>query len=125
MGLNGQLACGEVFANLPKPAEVVSVDGQLVDGNIIGCFGRMCPAKDGIGSSVEDVLGVGTGKIGGEGNIEGMVDDRVADLRRGYGRWTDGLGRELVRVLMRMEALHRHCTQVGPRGHAKGGTHAL
>lgn len=95
-----------------------------MDGDVIGNLGRMRPPEDGIGGSVEDVLGVGTGQVGREGDVEGMVDDGVADLGRGYRRRADAhtdAGSDLV---VWMEALHRH-TQVGSRGHAEGGTHPL
>lgn len=83
---------------------------QLVDGNVIGGFGGVRPPEDGILRRVKDVLGVWAGQVGGEGNVEGMVDDRVTNLRRGDGRYADGLWVDLV---VRMETLHRHA-QVGP-----------
>lgn len=85
------------------------MDGELVDGDIIGCFGRMCPAQDGVGGGMQDVLGVGAGQLGGEGDVEGMVYDGVADLGWSYGGST--LRRHLV---VRMETLHGHATEVGP-----------
>ena len=57
---------------------------------------------------MQDVLGVGAGQLGGEGDVEGMVYDGVADLGWSYGGGT--LRRHLV---VRMETLHGHA-QVGP-----------
>lgn len=121
MGVDGQGTDGDVLAHLPQSGEVVGVDGQLVDGDVIWGLGGVRPPEDCIGSSVEDILGVWAGQVGGEGDVEGMVDDRVADLRRCYGRDTHSLWVDFV---VRMVALHRH-GQIGPRGHAKGGTHPL
>lgn len=109
---------GDVLAQLSETAEVFSVYGQLVDRDVISSLGRVRPPEDGIASSVKDVLGVGTDEVGSEGNVEGVVDDRVADLRRCYGR-NAGLGIDLV--VLRMESLHD--TEIGPR--AKGWTHSL
>lgn len=121
MSIDGHGTVGYVLAQFTQSGEVVGVDGQLVNGDVIGGFGGVCPPEDGVGSRVEDVLGVWAGQIGGEGDVEGMVNDRVANLRRRYGRHAHGLWVDLV---VRMEALHRHA-QVGPGGHSKGGTHPL
>lgn len=95
------------------------MNGELVDRHIIGGFGRVCPAQDGVGGGMQDVLGVGAGQLGCEGDVERVVYDGVADLGWSYGR-----GSLRSHLVVRMETLHGHA-QVGPRRHAKGGTHPL
>lgn len=119
MSLDWQRAVCDFVAHLSQTSEVVGVDGQLVNGDVIGSLGRVRPPQDGIGSSVQDIFGIGASQIGGEGHVEGMVDLGVANLRRRDGR--GALGSDFV---VRMQALHRHA-QVGPRGHAECGTHPL
>ena len=109
VGLDGERAGGDVLAHLPQLGEVVGVNGELVDRDIVGCFGRVCPAQDGVGGGMQDVLGVGSGQLGGEGDVEGMVYDGVDDLGWSYGGGT--LRRHLV---VRMETLHGHAAHVGP-----------
>lgn len=65
------------------------MDVESVDGDIVGGLDGMSPAEDGIGGGVENVLGVGAGEIGGKGDVEGIVDGRLADgeLGCGYRGW--------------------------------------
>lgn len=85
IGIDRHRTHGNVLAHCTKSGKIVGMDWKLVDGDVIGGFGGVRPSEDGIGSRVEDVLGVWAGQIGGEGDIEGMVDDRVANLGRRNG----------------------------------------
>lgn len=75
MSLDLEGAAGDVLADLAEVREVLGVDGQLVDTHVIGSVFGMGPSEDGVGGGMEDVLGVGTGEVGGERNVEGVVDD--------------------------------------------------
>lgn len=119
VSLDGEGAVRDVLACLPQSTQVLGVYREVVDGDVVGGFGRVCPSEDGVGGSVQDVLGVGPCQIGGERDVEGMVDDGVAYLWWSYRG--SALGSDLV---VRMESLHRH-GQIWSRRHAKGGTHPL
>lgn len=87
---------GKVVAEVAKVREVVRVNGQLVDRNIIGGTVGVCPTEDCISRSVQNILGVGTGKVGSKRDVEGVEDGRVHDhasLVEGRGR---GIGGTLV-----------------------------
>lgn len=58
------------------------MDGKVIYGNIVGGVSRMRPAKNGFAGGMEDLLGVGTGEVRGERNIEGEVDGGVGGGRR-------------------------------------------
>lgn len=116
MGFDGERALGNVFTHLPQHGQVLGVDGQVVDRNIVGGVLRMRPPHHGIGGGVEDILSVRAGKIGSEGDVEGVVDRRVDGRRSTYWRGARMDGRLLL--LVRIDARHAHV--VRPR-HAKVG----
>lgn len=92
------------------------MDGQLVHLDIVGGVFGVSPSQDGVGSRVQNILGVGAGQVGGEGDVERVVN-------RGIG----GLGvREGVARLWRVFGMRVHLVDghIGA-SHAKVGAHPL
>lgn len=117
LGLDGERTTGEVSAQAMQVVEVLRVDGKLVDLNVVGDILGMRPPDDGIGSRMQDVLGVGAGKVGREGDVEGVGDGGVGSLRVGEGRAS------LRRILgMSVDGITRH---IGTATHAEVGAHPL
>lgn len=104
MGFDGQGIRGDVSAELTQLGEIVGVHRQLVDGDIVGGLLGMGPSEHGVGGCVKDVFGVGSGKVGGEGYVERVVDRPVRHLGRGDRRRT--LGRYISTSVDR--CLHAH-----------------
>lgn len=85
IGIDRHRTHGNVLAHCAQPGEIVGVDWKLVYGDVIGGLGGVRPPKNGIGSRVENVLGVWAGQVGGERDIKGMMDDRITNLGRRDG----------------------------------------
>lgn len=115
MGFDRERALGDLLAHIPQHGYILRVDGQLVDRNIVRGILWMSPPHHGIGGGVQDILRVRAGKIGSEGDVEGVVDRRVDGLGGTYWRCSQVNGRLL---LVRVDARHAHV--VRPR-HAKVG----
>lgn len=54
--------------------------GKLPNWDVIGGILGVCPPEDGIRGRVEDVLGVRAGEIGGEVDVEGVVNHGIGRL---------------------------------------------
>lgn len=83
---------------------------QLVHGDVIrGVFG-MGPAQDCIGSGMENILSVGAGKIGGEGNVEGVENGGIVQARTALGERRGGSRAWAVGDFLEgIHRLSRHC----------------
>lgn len=88
-----------------------------MDLDVIGGILRMRPSEDGIGGGVQDFLGVGTGEVGREGDVEGVGDGGVGSLRVDEGR---ARMRDIFWMGVDWVAGH-----VGTATHSKVGTHPL
>ena len=116
MGLNRQRTLGYVPASLPKVCEVFGMHRELVYRDVVWGILGVCPFEYGIPAGVKDVLGVRSGKIGSQGDIERVMDVCI--------RWRDSRYRShaLSRdVPARIHGGHAH---IRPR-HAEVGTHPL
>lgn len=116
MGVDDELCLGYFLAYLPQMGKVMGVYRQFEDGHVVGCVFRVRPSHDGVGSGVEDVLGVRAGKFGREGHVERVVDRGIDGLGGGYRR--GALGSNL---LVRVYAWHAHIRS----RHAEVGAHPL
>lgn len=125
VGLDVEGTIGDVLAGLPKVGEVLSMDRQFADLDIIGSIDRMCPSHDSILIGMEDILGVGPGEVGREGDVEGVVDDGIAGrLKRLGHRYRGSLLRQRIAArLVHGVRVHRH-VGVGTT-HAEVGAHPL
>lgn len=87
MSLDLERAVGDVLADLAQVGKILGVDRQLVNLDVIGDILGVGPAQDSIVGSVKDVLSIGTGEVGGEWHVEGVVNDwrrSIERLRRAY-----------------------------------------
>lgn len=60
--------------------QVLGMDRQLVHLDIVGGVFGVSPAKDSIGSRVQNVFGVGAGQVGGEWDVERVVNRSIGGL---------------------------------------------
>jgi len=72
---------GDLLAHLPQVRKVLSVDGKLVDRDVVGGILGVCPYQYRVGRSMQNVFGVGAGKIGGKGDVEGVMNWLLHDRR--------------------------------------------
>lgn len=117
LGLNRERATGEVSTQAMQVVEVLGVDRKLVNLNIVGSILGVRPSDDGIGSRMQDILGVGAGKVGREGDVERVGDGGVGSLRVGESRAS-------LRRIFGM-GVHGITGHVGSATHTKVRTHPL
>ena len=123
MGLDGPWPAGQVVAELPQGDDVVGVHGQLVYGDVIRRVLGVRPAQHGAGGGIQDILSVGSGEVGGEGHVEGVVDGGIGGRGRHYGG--DAVGSLVVLLLLRRHGGHSHGIVGRSRLHAKAGSHPV
>lgn len=90
------------------------MDGQVVDGHIVGGLGGVRPAVDGGRASVEDLLDVGASKVAGKRHVEGVLD--LLRLGRSVD-WLHGIGLD-GRAGAHVRQRVAHAKVVGPLAHS-------
>lgn len=112
VGLDCEQAVGQGFAEVLEGLEVLCVHGQLEDGYIVWGVSGMGPFHDRVARGVEDLLCVWAGKVGGEGDVEGVVDGRVGG---GRGGREGGAGRGGLLMGVNGGHVHVWCPGGGPK----------